>query len=285
MKKDNYVIVNIWTAETNKALGGHNVGHVSIETKDNYYSLWPALRTIRDQIIEKNNQKVAAGLKPGLFEVRKADFKTSYMHDAVTEAYSEGRRRGPIASTQDLNFGEVAVIKNVETGKFQIAKSDADVTHASDCIYAVQPLLANVRLVLFGLNTQAINNNFREMDVRGWRMVGSNAFTRVLGAQTSESCASLAMRLLNAGGMYQLLSTIENSSAASQTSSVTKPEHLLKHVMKAKRYELQSHPDTANWKVPGVVQTALDSLERAYSDVSKTTENDLKKQEGSCIIF
>lgn len=39
--KDDYVIINIWTSESNAAIKGANVGHVSLETRFGYISFWP----------------------------------------------------------------------------------------------------------------------------------------------------------------------------------------------------------------------------------------------------
>lgn len=41
MGESDWVTVNFWLTEASGDLGGHKVGHVSIETSEGYYSFWP----------------------------------------------------------------------------------------------------------------------------------------------------------------------------------------------------------------------------------------------------
>lgn len=277
MKKENYVVVNIWPAESNAAFDGHNVGHVSLQTSDAYYSLWPAMRTIVNQILDKSNQKVYVGCKPGIFEFRKREFKVDYIIDAATEGIGEqDYGYNKIESLNQLKLGQVAVVKNRRLGTFKRAFTQQDIdVAAGDELLAVNPLYAAVRVILFGLDIDKIATCFAEMHVYGWGKLGSNTLTRYFSHDRVESCASLAMQLLDAGGLYKNLSSIRSVD----TSSYTRVEHVLKHVMAVKKLELQEYPETRNWQVDGVTQTSLERLASAYANVGERQHDFTFKQE------
>ena len=82
----NYVIVNIWTSAENKFLPGANVGHVSIETAERYMSLWPGARK---QNISYSELSTLQRKLMKYYAERPTNYKKSYLHDVVSEAYSE----------------------------------------------------------------------------------------------------------------------------------------------------------------------------------------------------
>lgn len=162
------VIIRIWTSEYNL---GDGVGHISIQTPNNYMSLWP-------------KGHPSKGLMQ-YFEVRAYDLLQEFKHDVTLE------ERDP---------------------EFVV------------CLYSIE--------------FEKIEDKFREFKkkLQGWTLLGSN---RLLNSGSAESCATLALSLLRAGGLL-----LEDSCFS---SSVT-PDKMAEVVIAAKKQELLEHPETTNFK-------------------------------------
>lgn len=65
---------------------------------------------------------------------------------------------------------------------------------------------------------------------------------------------------------YHLHKLKDFSTVSSQTSSSVDPEDLLRHVVAAKEKELADYPETADWVIKGVNDSALDEVSKAYSE-------------------
>lgn len=157
LQKERYerqrVVVNIWTSAGNPNHRGHNVGHVSIQTPNQYMSLWP--RQARgDEPAAKGNE----GL--GFFKGISHELLPDYKKD---EEY-EGRP-------------------------------------------------PEVRLCFYSLNTTDMEREFDRVKdtLKGWSLLGLE--------KKSESCASLAWHLLQAGGIGKLAGLPTQSSVSSTGSS------------------------------------------------------------------
>jgi hypothetical protein len=155
---------------------------------------------------------------------------------------------------------------------FKILETQPKAIDENEKLIAVKPCYANVRLVLYGLSIDKIAACFAEMqkNIPGWRLVGSNVFSR-LADSSAENCASLAYRLLREGGMYAGL----NSALSSQTSSIVKPDDLLRHIVAAKEKEFEKYPETKEWFYEG--ESSLKSVKQAYFDIGKDANADHDK--------
>ena len=82
---------------------------------------------------------------------------------------------------------------------------------------------------------------------QGWALLGKNL---LLNGGTAHSCASLAYELLKAGGIYNEIT----SSFSPRFSSIVSPDQLVNAVKAAKLYELEEHPETADFKFEGEIE-------------------------------
>jgi hypothetical protein len=103
----------------------------------------------------------------------------------------------------------------------------------------------DVAICLYSLDGYALSVNFERLikNLDGWRLVGSNCVTR-LSKKSSESCASLAYRLLDGGG----LSKVVSSCVSTHVSSVATPNDLVKIAKEAKQYKLTKYTETKKFK-------------------------------------
>ncbi|WP_133135469.1 hypothetical protein [Legionella rowbothamii] len=130
--------------------------------------------------------------------------------------------------------------------------------------FAVKLLHANFRVVLYSLDDEKVDQKFEALRlpgaVVGWTMQGSNLFTRNYSNETTENCASLGFRCLEAGGFYSVL----KSNTSSQTSSIVTPDDLLRHVVAYKEKELKSCPESSSWETKGVDISSFENAKIAY---------------------
>ncbi|WP_058535377.1 hypothetical protein [Legionella saoudiensis] len=82
--KKQYVIVNIWTSDRNKALPGPNVGHISFTTSTGHGSLWPG--GVQVAIPYKRNTTKQGKVK---FFASAPDYVEDYEQDCMRETISE----------------------------------------------------------------------------------------------------------------------------------------------------------------------------------------------------
>lgn len=278
LREEDRVIINIWSSKENKAVPGVNVGHVSIETPTRYISLWPGPHGER---AERSGIKLVAAVQRSYdhyFNVRPSKWKNSYLDDCVSEAIGEHHYRA-LDDPKQCQENERLVAIVPDQG-FILVTSEVTIPDGSFYI-AVTPAHASVRIALYGLNIGNIHSAFERMydGVEGWRLIGSNFLSRTLDSNSKENCASLAYRMLDAGGMYRGLLKLQGSS---ENSSVTKPDVLIKHAMAAKKKELEEHPETRKWLFAG--ESSLAALEKAYSNDVENTKLPNIKPEGGCSI-
>jgi hypothetical protein len=257
LEEKNRVIVNIWTSEENKAVRGANVGHISIATPHRYISLWPGPRENK-KIVNKLYHKWNR-----YFGMRPTSWKSDYMEDCISEAMSENYFR-KINDVSECKDNEEIIALIPEIGLMRILSGEP-VPSDTAVLFAVTPLQANIRLALFGLKIDKIHAEFDTIKSRcpGWRLVGSNCLSR-LSTDSPENCASVAYRMLCVGGMYRGADKVK---ASSETSSVTSPDLLAQHLIKAKEKERTERPETSSWTFIG--ESDLAALIKAYSSEPK----------------
>ncbi len=214
-KESNQVIVRVWTSRDNKRFPGHNVGHVSIETPTSYISLWPVPFTL-EQIAGYRTEKVLEQNYDKYYMERDPDWKASYQDDYKAEGDQEPQ----------------------------------------------------VIICLYSLDVNDIESAFGRLqnDTKAWRLVGSNMLLQKLEtlvvdvaqstklfdsgpAETVENCASLALKLLKAGGINNLVSFAKESSFSSQTSSAVSPDRMLEILIPSKLKELDRHTETQGYQL------------------------------------
>jgi len=88
---------------------------------------------------------------------------------------------------------------------------------------------------------------------KGWVLVGSN---QLINFTSGESCASLAYKLLNAGGLGEAIT----SKNGSRMSSIVSPDALGEAVKKAKLYEQKRYPEVKTFNYDG--ETDLDEIKQ-----------------------
>ncbi len=108
-----------------------------------------------------------------------------------------------------------------------------------------------VVLCLYSLNTKAMVNKFKKMQAKTkhWTLFGDNI---LLCKGDKHSCASLAYKILEAGGIYRLISNAYSSAYSSAIS----PDRLVHAVKEAKRKELDKHAVTKNFHYTGQKETS-----------------------------
>lgn len=274
--KNRYVVVNIWTSEKNQAVKGVNVGHVSLTIHDRgeetYLSFWPF------GYKEYSNAffKVAAAPARALFSAF-IERPPSYIHDYEQDCFLEGYLDDntplrEIRLVNDCKEGEVPCIYNEVTEAVKRIIHQPRGIHPDEKICAVKLLSPHIRLVLFSLDVDLIHQEFKRLKnsdvVTGWSLAGSNLFTRNLNVtgKTSENCASIVYRCLQAGGLYE---QVASQHSAPLSSAVT-PDDLLRLIVavKASEQNLYIEPST-DWQIPGIAETPLNSLLDAYASVGQ----------------
>jgi hypothetical protein len=193
VRENNRVVIRVWTSSLNHRVPGQDVGHVSIETADNYISLWPS------ELVSIKGPGVFTPVKPQYHhyvddlrdEKRRAERTICLYSLYIPELIAEFEKIKEIVKEEKLE-------RNDETGETEQVKNDA---------------------------------------ITGWRLIGSNVLSR-LNNSGGESCASLAYRLLNAGRIYDLVS----SKYSSKYSSIVTPDALLLAIEDARKEELYRYP-------------------------------------------
>ncbi len=223
-KESNQVIVRVWTSRENKRFPGHNVGHVSIETPSSYMSLWPVPFTL-EQVADYRTEKVLEQNYDKYYMERDPDWKAGYQDDYKAEGDQEPQ----------------------------------------------------VIICLYSLDIDDIESAFGRLqdDTKAWRLVGSNMLLQKLetltaaavqstklfdsaAIETVENCASLALKLLKAGGMNKLVGFAKESSFCSQTSSAVSPDRMLEILIPAKLKEIERHTETQGYQLKD--ETLVDTL-------------------------
>jgi hypothetical protein len=99
---------------------------------------------------------------------------------------------------------------------------------------------------LYSLDQEAIIGEFDKLkrNIQGWTLLGGNI---LINSGASESCATLAYKLLKAGGIYNLIS----ASFSSENSVVTNPDSLSRASIAAKEYESEHYPETKDYAYEG----------------------------------
>ena len=161
MFKQNHVIINVWTSEDNKAIPGHNVGHVSLQTNEKYMSLWPGPRNKHIRSADLKSWQRSLLRANSYFEIRPGDFKVDYDADAVAEALSEDKVE-EIKSFADLKAGQLAYIFD---GSHLRRAEEHKPLQKDEILLAVTPLYATVRMALYGLNRDKIHERFEELKI------------------------------------------------------------------------------------------------------------------------
>ena len=298
VNKNQYVIVNIWTSEFNESLPGDNVGHVSLTiydgTNETYVSLWPG----------RNKQPYTLGMSEHLenierkaikafynFIERPASYQPNYERDCILEARAEDDYR-PITNITECRKGETPYRFDSSTWDFVRLTEQPRAIRPTEQLLAIKLIPANFRVVLFSLNVNDILDEFQLLKnpdhITGWKMAGSNFFTRNINTKTSENCASIAYRCLNAGGLYSHL----GSKHSAPLSSAVSPDDLLRLIVAVKVIEKRQYwGEIEDWRVSELEETPIDSIIAMYKEKGQDANatNDVvpssKPSMGGCSIM
>lgn len=257
LRDDRYVIVNVWTAEDDPNLPGHNLGHVSIQTPSRYISLWPAPRASEERVSRSQLTKVQLLRRDAThyFNSRPTNYIQSYLNDGLLEGLSEGQIVEYNPVTPNMPEEYQLIVFNRDTGGFRVAEGSPaqikDSLSEDECLLWVKPIHAGVRLALYGLDVNNIHAQFDTLksNVDGWSKAGSNILQQVTGIRTNESCSSFAYRVLSAGNFQNLLSVAQRSGLSSRGLSAVTPGELAQRTIEAKSNEQNHQPETINWQV------------------------------------
>lgn len=128
---------------------------------------------------------------------------------------------------------------------------------------------ASFRVVLFSLDVAKIKLEFEHLKtpdhITGWTMAGSNLFTRNINftGQTTENCASIAYRCLNAGGLYSNI----GSKHSAPLSSAVSPDEFIRLIVAVKVAEQELYTGQPNdWEM-SEIETPIDGIIAAYKAV------------------
>lgn len=298
VSKEEYVIVNLWTSKDNKAVQGVNCGHASLTVmngdKETYISLWPGPRQPNKYKAEFFQEaQDAFNQKFSNFRERPTSFKMNYEEDCLLEAFCEKNYR-EIKNISECSLEETAYRYDTDSGTFVKLTVQPKGIKPEETLLAVKLMSAKFRMVLYSFDVDKIVSEFDRLRnpeyVTGWSMAGSNFLTRNLNfsGKTSENCASIVYRCLNAGGLFSRVS----SKLSFQPSSAVAPDDLLRIIVAAKVNELDlytGNPD--DWQIADIEETSLDSVEKAYDETGQNAnaENDkvpfLKPSVTTCSIF
>lgn len=296
VNKNQYVIVNIWTSEENKAWRGANCGHVSLTIndgvkEDTHVSFWPL--QYKSEPIGFFDEKIRKIEKAFFknFMKRSPKFRETYEEDCLMEAMSEQTIRN-IRDISECLPGETPYLINLKQYGFQRITAQPRGMLPEQQLMAVRLIPANFRVVLYSLNVNDILSEVERLyepgAIPGWTMAGSNSFMRAISDNTSENCASVVYRCLNKGGLYNQVS----SSLSLKPSSAVCPDDLLRIIVAAKMYESQLYTgNPEEWKIPEIDETSMDTISQAYTLVGENAnaEDDLipgiKPSVGGCSIL
>lgn len=216
------VIIRVWTSQDNKQFPGNNVGHISIETPNNYMSLWPI----------------------------------------------------PHPPKQKKEFQEYNILKQKYLKYFMERPSDFLQSYQDD-YHAEGGIPPQVTICLYSLDHYMVDNEFYKLKMNtGWRLVGSNllvqklddtveamvSYSKIIETKVEhkniDNCASLALKMLKAGRITQLVDTSTYSTFSSKTSSVVSPDDILDILIPAKLAEQRSNPETIAFRLDFETQLA-----------------------------
>jgi len=161
------------------------------------------------------------------------------------------------AKKRQSKWGHVSIQTKNPRGYYSLFPADKDRKHDlfeiekhachtyADDLEAENYHQPDVTISLYGLDGISISDKFDEISthLKGWVPCGSNALTRS-NDETAESCASLAYRLLVAGGLFHET----NRCFSSKASAFLTPEALEKIVKSAEKQELNTHPEIKHFK-------------------------------------
>lgn len=197
-----------------------------------------------------------------------------FLPDILNITYSRGHTKEsllrPISDIAELRQGETAYCVD-NNNKYEAVNIIPHCEEWQNYSYiAIKLLHAQFRVVLYSLDISKINQEFQLLQqepnrIVGWTMRGSNFLTRNFSQETKESCSSLAYGFLGLSGLYEPL----KSTLSSQTSVVTTPDDLLRHVVAFKEKELKAHPETGLWIAQDVDLSSFDNAKEAYKQVGE----------------
>ena len=118
------------------------------------------------------------------------------------------------------------------------------VTLSRDNIWEERP--AEYCISLYSLSTQRIVSHFETAfpRIQGWHLLSGNLLM-CRDLKSTENCASLALKLLLAGGIKPLTTSCNTYTVY----KITTPDGLLELVRSAKVAERKKYPETAHWSV------------------------------------
>lgn len=296
VNNNQYIVVNIWTSEENKAWRGANCGHVSLTindgvNEDTYVSFWPRqLKSEPTGFFEEKIRKIEKAFFKD-FMKRSPQFRATYEEDCFSEALSEKAIRS-IRDISECRPGETAYLINLKQFGFQRLTTQPRGMLPEQQLVAVRLIPANFRVVLYSLTVKDIVSEVERLSkpgaILGWTMAGSNSFTRTIFDNTSENCASVVYRCLNKGGLYSQVS----STLSLKPSSAVSPDDLLRIIVAKKMYESQLYTgNPEEWKVPEIDETSMDTISQAYNLIGENAnaEDDIipgiKPSVGGCSIL
>jgi len=144
---------------------------------------------------------------------------------------------------------------------------------------------ADTEVILYSLDIEGIYAEYKrkERSVTGWTAIAGMAFSL---HDNTESCASLAFKLLKAGNIARLT----DSGRSSIISSVVTPDGLRIYVNNAKKNETTRHPETQRFSVETLqrrpatlttasARTAGSRLNRRRLDTGARAEPEEEKQD------
>lgn len=211
----NRVIVRVWTSEENKLYPGNNVGHISIETSREYMSLWPIPFT-KEQRTEYSQSKSLNQKYLKYFMERDPKFHVSYRDDYIAE--------GGIEPQVTICFYSLDTHKMID--KFDTLKTSTDSWRLIGSNMLVEKLAESL---------EEIKSNLK-------------FFESTKKSKYKENCASLALKILIAGKIADLLDSATLSSFGTKTSSAVSPDNLLDVLIPAKKRELSVYPETKEFR-------------------------------------
>lgn len=206
----NKVIIYIWTSGFNRLHSGQNVGHVAVSISG---------LTMKNPKYDSSDESSKKEIPLYISLWPAEDFKLG----------NKGSLQ-PVGHEFNLSYKEDCedeVCKQRPKG----------VPELTICLYSLKINFIRKEFlnICFGKSVKKGlkgNKNFK-----GWVLIGGN---KLINRNSGESCASLAYKLLQAGGIDSLI----NFSSKSRIASIVSPDELAEVVKNAKRTELKNYPET-----------------------------------------
>jgi hypothetical protein len=224
LKPHDGVIVNIWFPQSDDQKNGPltAAGSFSYFNPINPIFLWHSASALFGKPANANSDKDKKPTDKNIFHAGHISFQTRHTY----------ARWFPEAGNEDF------------VREFTVDRTQIEHAFASDCGW--EGGAPDVQIYLYSLDAAAIENAYRNIELNNpaYQRDGEKQQIKLFHAKKAHNCSSLALELLEIGGIRKLEYFYQDLTAKWLAITPANLGELIKH---AKAYEISAYPETSDF--------------------------------------